>query len=317
MLTALLGVPRVAASVGDGLDQLLDSVGAAVPLLQGRGTIELPSGGPGTAIGAAPVVENVPPFTRDPQLQIAGRVPSFVIQKGRSLQVVLNGVVLSTSPIAEDGKFTATLALKEGPNSIAVNLLAGRDLVASTTNTVTLDRTPPTLVVNVPADGAVLDAQNVVVQGKTEAGATVTVNGRNVVVSVDGAFSDYSTATPGPLAISVVARDRAGNETTQKLSATAQQTPRTAGTTLAVTLSSTTVRPGQFVLATMTLRDATGPKANVPLSLSVGVVFIGTATTDAFGTARMTFAAPPNEGDASVVVLGGGASGRATLTIAR
>jgi hypothetical protein len=31
----------------------------------------------------------------------------------------------------------------------------------------------------------------------------------------------------------------------------------------------------------------------------------------------MTFAAPPNEGDASVVVLGGGASGRATLTIAR
>jgi hypothetical protein len=37
--------------------------------------------------------------------------------------------------------------------------------------------------------------------------------------------------------------------------------------------------------------------------------------TDGTGTARMTFAAPSSEGDASVVVLAAGSSGRAALTI--
>jgi hypothetical protein len=49
--------------------------------------------------------------------------------------------------------------------------------------------------------------------------------------------------------------------------------------------------------------------------LSVGVVQIGTAVTDGTGTARISFVAPPAEGDVSVVVLGAGSSGRASLTI--
>ena len=54
------------------------------------------------------------------------------------------------------------------------------------------------------------------------------------------------------------------------------------------------------------------------VALYVGVVFIGIATTGADGTARIAFAAPPNEGEASVVVLAGNnISGRATLTVSR
>ncbi|MEK7862126.1 MAG: hypothetical protein AAB295_02555, partial [Chloroflexota bacterium] len=55
----------------------------------------------------------------------------------------------------------------------------------------------------------------------------------------------------------------------------------------------------------------------VRISLSVGVITIGSARTDASGVARIGFAAPPNEGDAAVVVLANGASGRATLTVAK
>ena len=44
---------------------------------------------------------------------------------------------------------------------------------------------------------------------------------------------------------------------------------------------------------------------------------IGTAVTDATGNATISFAAPPNEGIAQVVVLAGSASGSAVLTIAK
>jgi len=114
-----------------------------------------------------------------------------------------------------------------------------------------------------------------------------------------------------------VARDKAGNETTTKLTIVVREPPPAAGPTMTVNLDRTTVKPGQFVNAYMLLRDGTGPRANVTLTLSVGVVTIGTAQTDASGTAHIAFAAPTTEGDIGVVVLGGGASGRATLTVAR
>jgi hypothetical protein len=53
------------------------------------------------------------------------------------------------------------------------------------------------------------------------------------------------------------------------------------------------------------------------VTLSVGVVSIGTAVTDALGTARIPFVAPSTEGEVSVVVLAAGSSGRASLTISR
>ena len=311
-------MPRLAAGVRQGIDELGAQVQSAVPILQGQSTLQLPAGGAIAPLGAAPVADNVPLFVRDPQLQVNGRVPSFAAQPGRTLQIVLNGTVISSTPVADNGAFSAALALKDGANAISFTLMAGRDLVATSTYAVTLDRTPPTLTLSRPQAGSTVDAQNVIVQGTTEAGATVTVNGHTVVVAQDGAFSDFITTTRGPLAIAVVSRDRAGNETTQKLDIIAEQIAQTPGTMLAVGLDHATVRPGQQVIASILLRDLAGPRVGVPVALYVGVVFIGIATTGADGTARIAFAAPPNEGEASVVVLAGNnISGRATLTVSR
>jgi hypothetical protein len=115
--------------------------------------------------------------------------------------------------------------------------------------------------------------------------------------------------------ITIVARDRAGNETTEKVTVDAQQVTQNATVTVTVTLDKATARVGQGVLATVYVVGTTGPRAGVPVTLSAGVVQIGTAVTDGSGTARISFIAPPAEGDVSVVVLGGGSSGRASLTI--
>jgi glucodextranase-like protein len=313
-VAVLVALPRATAAVGAGLEQLVTSIQAAIPLLQGRGSIDLPAGG-SSSVGAAPVADSLPAYTRDPQLQLTGKVPSFAVQAGRSLQVVLNGAVVTTTPLDPSGAFNATLALKDGANSIGVALVADRDVVAASSYTVVLDRTPPTMTLSQPAPGSTVDAKNIVVIGTTEPNSTITVNGRIVVLTPEGGFTDSFPATPGSVPITVVARDRAGNETTQKVTVTATQVTLTTGVTITVTLDKPTVRPGQGVLATIFVVGTNGPRAGVPLTVSVGVVTVGTAVTDGTGTARLGFTAPTSEGDVSVVVLAAGSSGRASLIV--
>jgi Glucodextranase, domain B len=315
-VAALIVLPRAGSAFGATFEQVLTSIQSAVPLLQGRGSIDLPAGG-STSIGAAPIADSLPAYTRDPQLQLTGKVPSFAVQAGRSVQFVLNGAVVSTTLLDPSGAFNATLALKEGLNSIGVALIADRDVVAVSTYSVVLDRTPPTMTVTQPATGSTVDAKNVVVIGTTEPGSTITVNGRIVVITPEGGFTDSFPATPGSVPITVVARDRAGNETTQKLTVTAQQVTQPIGLTITVTLDKTTAKVGQGVLATVYVVGTTGPRAGVPVTLSVGVASIGTAVTDGGGIARIPFIAPATEGETSVVVLASGSSGRASLTISR
>ena len=315
-VAALIVPPRAAAAVGAGLEQIVASIQSAVPLLQGRGSIDLPAGG-STSVGAAPIADSLPAYTRDPQLQLTGKVPSFAVQAGRSVQFVLNGAVVATTLLDPSGAFNATLALKEGANSIGVALIADRDVVAASSYSVVLDRTPPTMTVTQPTPASTVDAKNVVVVGTTEPGSTITVNGHIVVVSPEGAFTDSFSATAGSVPITVVARDRAGNETTQKLTVIGQEATQTVGVTVTVALDKSTARAGQGVLASILVFGPTGARAGVPVTLSVGVVPMGTATTDATGIARIPFVAPATEGETSVVALAAGTSGRASLTISR
>ena len=315
-VAALIVLPRAGGAIAAGFEQLVATVQSAIPLLQGRGSIDLPAGG-STSIGAAPIADALPAYTREPQLQLTGRVPSFAVQAGRSVQFVLNGAVVATTLLDASGAFNSTLALKEGPNTIGVALIADRDVVAASSYNVVLDRTPPTMTLTQPTTGSTVDAKNIVIVGTTEPGSTITVNGRIVVITPEGAFTDSFSASPGSVPITVVARDRAGNETTQKITVTAQQTTQTVGLTVTVTLDKATAKVGQGVLATVYVVGTTGPRAGVPVTLSVGVASVGTAVTDGAGIARISFIAPPTEGDTSVVVLASGSSGRATLTISR
>jgi hypothetical protein len=313
-VAALIALPRAAGAVGSAVEQLAASIQSAIPLLQGRGSIEIPAGG-SSSIGAAPIADSLPAYTREPQLQLTGKVPSFAMQAGRSVQVVINGAVVASTLLDAGGSFSATLTLKEGANSIGVALIADRDVVAASSYSVVLDRTPPTMTVSSPAPGSTVDAQNVVVSGTTEQGSTITVNGRIVVITPEGGFIDSFSATPGSVPITVVARDRAGNETTQKLTVTAEQVTQTSGLTVTVTLDKSTARPGQGILATVYVVGPTGPRTSIPVTLAVGIASFGTAVTDASGTARIPFTAPANEGEISVVVLAAGSSGRASLTV--
>ena len=307
--------PIVGSAVSDGLHQISASVGESLAGPPGNAQIELPNAVANVS-GAEPVVNGLPDFTRDTDLKLSGRVPSFAIAQGRSVEIVLNAVVVANAELDPSGTFAAPLSLKDGANAIGITLLSGKDVVARSAYTVIVDRVPPTLELLGPTDGAVVDGPNVVVQGKAEIGATVTVNGRTIVPGQDGSFSESFTPPIGPVAITVVARDRAGNETTAKANVTLRATTA-APTIVTVTLDRATVRPGAIVSAQIRVTENGIPKVGAVATLSVGVIAIGSAATDAFGNTRIAFAAPPNEGDATVVVFAAGTSGRTTLTVAR
>jgi len=309
----LITGPIVGRVVSDGVRQITSGVGTLGQ--QGSAQIELPSGA-GNVTGAEPVVNGLPDFTRDTALQLSGRVPSFAMAPGRTVEIVLNAAVVANAQPDDTGAFAATLTLRDGANAIGLTLLSGKDVIARSAYTVILDRQPPTLEVIGPVNGSTVDGPNVVVQGKAEVGATVTVNGRTVVPGQDGSFSETFTPPAGPVEITVVARDRAGNETTVKSNVTLK--PAVASTALVtVTLDRTTVKPGEIVVAQIRVTENGIPKIGTPVTLSVGVFTVGSFATDSGGNARFGFAAPPNEGDAAVFVFAAGTSGRATLTVAR
>jgi hypothetical protein len=310
----ILTGPVIVSAVSDGLRQIGAGVSGSMTQL-GSGQIELPTSA-ANVVGAEPVVNGIPDFTRDAELQLSGRVPSFAMAPGRSVEIVLNSKVIANVELDPTATFAATLTLKDGANAIGLTLLSGKDVIARSAYTVILDRQPPTLDLLGPTTGATLDGPNVVVQGKAEVGATVTVNGRIIVPGQDGSFSESFTPPVGPVAITVVARDRAGNETTVKTNVTLRA-PTTTATVVTVTLDRARVRPGEIVVANVRVTENGIPKANTQATLSVGVYTIGTFATDVFGNARFGFAAPPNEGEAPIFVFAGGTSGRAVLTVAR
>jgi hypothetical protein len=305
--------PIIGTAISDGVRQITSSVGGISQL--GSGQIELPSGG-GNVTSAEPVANGLPDFTRDAQLQLSGRVPSFAFATGRSVEIVLNAAVIANAPLDDTGTFAAQLTLKDGANAIGLTLLSGKDVISRSAYTVILDRQPPTLDVIGPVNGSTVDGPNVVVQGKTEVGATVTVNGRTIVPGQDGSFSETFTPPVGPVAITVVARDRAGNETTAKSNVTLKSAVATT-TLVTVSLDKTKVKPGEIVVAQIRVTENGIAKVGTLVTLSVGLFTVGSFATDSSGSARFGFAAPPNEGEAAVFVFAAGQSGRTTLTVAR
>ncbi len=315
LLFVLVAAPRLGGFVGTGFDDLGTRLGEIFPTLQGSKPIDLPSGG-GTVSGDI-TAQNMPDYTRDPQLKVAGRIPAFALAEGRTVEIVLNSALFATITPDADGSFASTITLRDGPNAISVALLSGKDQIASSSYTVVLDRLPPALAITKPATNATVDAPNIVVEGKGDAGVTVTIDGRTVLPAPDGSFSDTFTASPGALTITVVARDRAGNETTVKTPITVKAPASAGPLAIAVTLDKSTVKPSGTVLAQIFVSANGVPKNDELVTLSVGVISIGSARTNAQGLAYIAFAAPPNEGEAAVVVLATGASGRATLTVAK
>jgi hypothetical protein len=143
----------------------------------------------------------------------------------RNSTVEINGlsepgasVTVEETPVSVnvDGSFSAIVTLTEGENGVHVNATDGVGNTATKELQIVLDTTPPSLAISAPASGSNVSQPSVAVQGTTEAGATVWVNG---VVASNGtaAWSARVVLAEGNNTILVLAQDAAGNFATQSI----------------------------------------------------------------------------------------------------
>ncbi len=315
-IAGALFAQAVGVSVAAGLRDLGGSLVSSLPQSEDS---DLVLGEAPVTVSTAPILDTLPEFLKESQLVFQGRVPGFALRPNSVISLALNGKLLTTLTIAPDGRFGGVpLQLQDGPNVIQATLLEGTTEIAATSHTVVVDRTAPELTIVRPAAGARILGDEVIVEGKTEAAADVIVNDRALRPNPDGTFTERLLASPGPLTLVILVRDRAGNETKTEISLTVseQQAP-TAGLVLAVSVDRALVKPGETVIAEIhSIKDGQ-LHPDLAVTLQVGVVTIGTYRTDSNGTARVGFAAPNHEVEnVTVLVLGGGASARTTFTVA-
>ena len=315
-LLAILLLGGVSATAGTGSASLVRDIQAAItrafPVISTPLALDQVG-----SVQTDPVVDQLPAFTSEAAVLLQGHVPQFAMEEGRRVEIALNGVVIARLEPDAAGRFAQQLTLREGENSIVITLLQGETAISSRSATSVLDRTAPPLTIIRPRAGDVITSGTVVVEGKTEPGARVTVNGRVVVAAPDGTFSESFSAASGLQPIEVIVLDQAGNATRSALAVTVRVPPPVAGTAMALSLDRTRVRPGETVVADVSVVDNGRPQAGVQVALFVGVVDLGTSKTLANGTVKIGFAAPTTEGEIAVVAIVSNASARATLTVAR
>lgn len=309
---------RIVMSVGVGADSLSrdlakafsaafpDAISQPLDLERATATVQ-----------SDPVIDQLPAFASTASVLLQGHIPSFALGPDRQVEIALNGAVIARADPDAAGRFAQQLALREGENTVVITLLAGSTTISSTSATTVFDTVPPTLAIVRPRAGETIQGDTVVVEGKTEPGSRVTVNERVVAAAPDGTFSESFTAAAGAVAIEVITRDQAGNETKAKIDVMVRPVAAVAGQRVAISLDRTKVRPGEPVVADITVLDNGKPQANASVTVFVGVFEVGTSRTSASGSVKVGFAASTTEGEIGVVVIASNGSARATLTVAR
>lgn len=132
---------------------------------------------------------------------------SGTTEPGATLSV--NGILALVSVA---GDFSIDISLSEGANWIDVSSRDEAGNENSTSLLVHLDTVAPPLALFSPEDNLHTNTIPISVEGQTEPGAMVEVNGFSVSLQPDGTFQRYVSLAVGENTVAVIAMDAAGNE---------------------------------------------------------------------------------------------------------
>lgn len=225
-------------------------------------------------------------LTARPELAVAGDTDGA--------SVIVNGEKASL----ENGRFSATVHLVEGPNAIEVRALDEVGNANVTILHVTLDTRPPFLQVASPPAGFMTNQASLTVLGLTEPGANVTVNGLGAPNN-NGTFTLSLRLLPGDNILPIRSVDAAGNVAIINRTVVLDQTPPA----LTITAPGNGFRTSE---QKVTVRGTTDPGSTVTVN---GV----RAQIDDKG--RFSCEISMNEGENSLVVTAVDQAGNPTTKI--
>jgi hypothetical protein len=116
-----------------------------------------------------------------------------------------------------DGKFRMSVPLEEGENILYAEARDSTGNTNSTSITVYRDTLPPVIVVENPPEDFItnrLEDRKMVVRGRTEVGALLTINGISIPLGDNGTFTFETGLDEGLNVITFLAQDSVGNQNT-------------------------------------------------------------------------------------------------------
>ncbi len=182
----------------------------------------LPLQNPDSQILSAPTLDALPEATPSAKIHVTG----FTLAN-TTVAILVNGQTAAET-VSADGKFDLPIELSDGNNLISAQAKnsQGAESPLSSSWEVIRDAQPPALSITSPADknSTQGSSQKIIeISGQTEPDAAVTVNGRLAIVAADGKFSFRFNQQEGENSVTVIARDRAGNQTASELTVTWRQ----------------------------------------------------------------------------------------------
>ena len=162
-------------------------------------TVELVTGAPEVAITSP--MEGA--WINNPLVTVEGVAPAGVTLKINNQNV----------PVAPDGRFRFDVLLDEGDQRITITAIDDVGNIATMERMVRVKTRGPALSLNV-AEGAQFSDPQILLSGSTSPGASLTVNQQPVQVGALGDFQTTLSLFEGDNAITVEARDQAGNAST-------------------------------------------------------------------------------------------------------
>lgn len=170
-----------------------------------------------TSIILPPTLESEFSATNSADITLTG-----ILDKGDEVKLFINGA-LSDKVKVEDGEFTfEDVTLREGSNSLRAKVvLDGKESGFSDEVKIIFYGEPPDLEITSPADGRTFRSDNnpILVSGKTNQQAKVTVSGHRAIMDSGGNFEYSLNLTHGENDILVNATDPAGNSTEKHVKA--------------------------------------------------------------------------------------------------
>jgi hypothetical protein len=160
---------------------------------------------------ASPFIESQFSSTNSAQMHISGKSV-----KDATLVLYVNNREQDSFKTEKDGSFFAKVSLDEGNNTIKVKSQTSKGF-SDFSNIITVNyiKSMPTLTISSPANGDSFSKEHdkVTVSGKTDMGATVTVNGLWAIIDDQNNFSYDLPLKNGENQITIIAADPAGNKT--------------------------------------------------------------------------------------------------------
>jgi hypothetical protein len=165
---------------------------------------------------APPRLDSLPEATNKTSVEVSGES-----EPGATVILVLNGE--SREVLADSqGSFRLTFELNDGKNTLSASAkdASGNESQKTDEFTLTFDDEEPSLNITSPSEGASFfgsKQRQIVIEGTTEAEASLTINDRFVLVEEDGSFAFATTLSDAENTFNLKSQDKAGNQTEKSL----------------------------------------------------------------------------------------------------